>query len=70
MQQSREQIALDRMVASVTRIQFPLDFLLNQIFACFCRFQKFELWYIFKGSFSSLYVTILPCILVTRLRYF
>jgi prepilin signal peptidase PulO-like enzyme (type II secretory pathway) len=54
------------MVASIIQNQSSLNFRMNRILICYCHSQIFELYPIFKGSISYLYIMILPYILVRR----
>jgi hypothetical protein len=54
------------MIASITRMQSPLSFLLIQMLIYLCCSQMSELCLIFKASIYYLHVIVLPCILVMR----
>jgi hypothetical protein len=57
------------MAVSIARIQSPLNFLLNQIFICYCRSQIFEFARFLKDLLAIFYVMTFPCNLVTRQQY-
>jgi hypothetical protein len=62
-EERRIQKVLDWMIVSITRIQSPVNFLLNQFWF------MFELCHIFKRSVCYLYVIISTCILVPRQQH-